>query len=93
MLGVPTRPRRTVTGARSPRVRVSARLRIRQPGAPGERFRHRRTHGVPPGGASIGHAGEMSSSTGLHQGGPVVRGTSSRGHRGYSVAITAKRPW
>src|SRR2546425_6779539 len=47
---------RSVTEARLPRVRVCARLRTRQPGAPGERFRHRRPHGVPPGGASIGHA-------------------------------------
>src|SRR6266446_3461430 len=93
ILGVPTRSKLTVTEARLPRVRVCARLRTRQPGAPGERFRHRRTHGVPPGGASIGHARERSSSTSPHDGGPVVRGTSSRGHRGYSVAITAKRPW
>ncbi len=50
MLGVPTHLRMAVTGARVPRVRVSARLRTRQPGAPGERLRHRHTHGAPPGG-------------------------------------------
>jgi hypothetical protein len=38
-------------------------------------------------------AGERGGSTGPHEGGPVVRGTSSRGRRGYSVAITAQRPW
>src|SRR5712691_2498737 len=39
MLGVPTRSKLTVAGARWPRVRVCARLRTHQPGAPGERFR------------------------------------------------------
>src|SRR2546428_2447184 len=82
MLRVPTHIRMAVTGARVPRVRVSARLRTRQPGAPGERLRHRHTHGGPPGGAPTGHAGERSGSIGLHDGGPVVRGTSSSGHRG-----------
>ena len=93
MLGVPTDLKMAVTGARWPRVRVCAGLRIRQPGAPGERRRHRHTHGAPPGGASIGHEGEGDGSTGSHQGGPVARGTSSSGQRGESVAITAKRPW
>ncbi len=82
MLRVPTHLRMAVTGARVPRVRVSARLRTRQPGAPGERLRHRHTHGGPPGGAPTGHEGERSSSIWLHDGGPVVRGTSSSGHRG-----------
>src|SRR6266436_2301332 len=54
LLGVPTHLRMTVTGARVPRVRVFVGLHTRQPGAPGERRRHRHTHGAPPGGASIG---------------------------------------
>jgi len=49
ILGVPTRSKLTVTGARWPRVRVCARRRIHQPGAPGERFRHWHTYGAPPG--------------------------------------------
>jgi len=90
MLGVPTRSKLTVAGARWPRVRVCARLRTHQPGAPGERFRPRHTHGAPPGGASIGYAGEWGGSTWPHDGGPVVRGTSSSGRQGESVAITVK---
>jgi hypothetical protein len=92
MLGVPTHPRRTVTGARSPRVHGCARLRTRPPGVAGEGSRHLQTHGVPPGGAPSGPEGEGGGSTGPPQGGPVARGTSSSGHRGESVAMTAQRP-
>src|SRR5262244_1375328 len=88
ILGVPTRSKLIGTGAKLPRVCVGARLHTHQPGALEERGGHRRTHGAPAGGPAIGHAGERSS-TSPHEGGPVVRGTSSRGHRGYSVAITA----
>jgi hypothetical protein len=93
ILGVPTRSKLIGTGAKLPHVCAGARLHTHQPGAREERCGHRHTHVVPPGGASIGHAEERSSSTSPHEGGPVVRGTSSRGHSGYSVAITAKRPW
>jgi len=50
MLGVPIHLGMAVTGAQSPCVRVCAGLRTRHPGAPGERLRHRHTHGAPPGG-------------------------------------------
>src|SRR5712691_12936250 len=90
MLGMPTSLRMAGTGVRWPWIYGCAQSCTHQPRASGARFRHRHTHGAPPGGVSIGHAGELGGSTGPHEGGPVVRGTSSRGRRGYSVAITAK---
>jgi len=93
MLGMPTSLRMAGTGVRWPWIYGCAQSCTHQPRASGARCRHRHTHGAPPGGVSIGHAGERGGSTRPHEGGPVVRGTSSRGRRGYSVAITAKRPW
>jgi hypothetical protein len=95
MLVVPIHLGMAVTGAQSPCVRVFAGLHTRQPEALGERLRHQHTHGAPPGGVPIGHAGERGGSTWPHDGGPVVRGTSSSGHQamvadGYAMRIAAQ---